>query len=79
MTEGGKTPASTCEPLCAILLAKPSVYPLSPVKANVGRLWEKLKDAMKSGLEQRCDGNFLAIFAGVSIGEKSNFLSRIFE
>ena len=29
---------SACEPLCAILLAKASVYPLSSVKANVGHL-----------------------------------------
>ena len=28
---------SPCEPLCAILLAKASVYPLSPAKADVGR------------------------------------------
>ena len=33
-------PVSACKPLCAILLAKPSVYPLSPVKANVGRFVE---------------------------------------
>ena len=71
-------PVSPCVPLCAIFLRKPSVYPLSPVKANVGRLWEKLKDAMKSGLEQRCDGNFLAIFVGMGLDEKPNFLSRIF-
>ena len=71
-------PVSPCVPLCAILLAKPSVYPLSPVKANVGRLWEKLKDAMKSGLEQRCDGNFLAIFAGTVLDEKPNFTGRFF-
>ena len=79
MAEGGKAPVSACGPLCAILLAKPSVYPLSPVKANVGRLWEKLKDAMKSGLEQRCDGNFLAIFVEVDLGEKPNFTGRFFE
>ena len=72
-------PVSPCVPLCAILLAKPSVYPLSPVKANVGRLWEKLKDAMKSGLEQRCDGNFLAIVAGTVLDEKPNFTGRFFE
>ena len=30
-------PVSPCEPLCAILLRKASVYPLSLVKANVGR------------------------------------------
>ena len=68
-------PVSACKPLCAILLRKPSVYPLSPVKANMGHLYEKLK----SGWEQRCDGNFLAIFAGVSIGEKPNFTGGFFE
>ena len=57
-------PVSLCVPLCAILLAKASVYPLSPVKANVGRLCERLKNAMKSGLGRSCSGNFLAIFAG---------------
>ena len=30
-------PVSACKPLCAILLRKPSVYPLSSAKANVGR------------------------------------------
>ena len=74
-----KAPVSPCEPLCAIFLRRPSVYPLSPVKANVGRLWEKLKIGMRSGLKQRCDGNFLTIFAGTILSEKSNFLSQIFE
>ena len=69
---------SVCKPLCAILLAKASVYPLSPVKANVGRLCKKLKIGMRNGLEQRCGGNFLAIFVGTGLGEKLNFLSRIF-
>ena len=68
-------PVSACKPLCAILLRKPSVYLLSPVKANVGRLCEKLK----SGWEQRCDGNFLAIFVGMGLGEKPNFAGRFFE
>ena len=71
-------PVSPCKPLCAILLTKASVYPLSLVKANAGRLCEKLKNTMKSGSEQRCGGNFLAIFAGTILGEKLNFLSRIF-
>ena len=31
------TPVSACKPLCAILLAKASAYPLSSAKANVGR------------------------------------------
>ena len=72
-------PVSACKPLCAILLRKPSVYPLSPVKANMGHLYEKLKNAMKSGLEQRCGGNFLAIFVGTGLGEKLNFSGRFFE
>ena len=76
---GGKAPVSACKPLCAIFLRKPSVYPLSPTKASVGRLCEKLKIGMRSGLKQRCDGNFLAIFAGVSIGEKPNFTGGFFE
>ena len=72
-------PVSACKPLCAILLRKPSVYPLSPVKANVGHLYEKLKTGMKSGLKQRCGGNFLAIFAGTVLSEKTNFTGRFFE
>ena len=76
---GGKAPVSTCKPLYAILLRKPSVYPLSPVKANVDRLCEKLKTGIKSGLKQRCGGNFLAIFAGTVLDEKPNFTGRFFE
>ena len=42
-------PVSACEPLCAIFLREPGVYPFLPMKAKMSRLWEKLKDAMKSG------------------------------
>ena len=76
---GGKARVSACKPLCAIFLRKASVYPLSGVRANVGRLCEKLKIAMRNGLKQRCNGNFLAIFAGVSIGEKPNFTGKFSE
>ena len=79
MAEGGKAPVSACKPLCAIFLRKPSVYSLSSVKANVSRLCEKLKSAMRSGLKQRCDGNFLTIYAGTILGEKPNFTGRFFE
>ena len=79
MVEGGKARVSACKPLCAIFLRKPSAYSFSLAKANVGRLWEKLKNAMKSGLEQRCDGNFLTIFAGTIWGEKPNFTGRFSE
>ena len=70
---------SPCVPLCAIFLRKPSVYPLSLVKANVGRLCEKLKIGIRSGLKQRCAGNFLAIFAETVLSEKPNFTGRFFE
>ena len=76
--EGGKAPVSACVPLCAIFLQEPGVYPLSRMKANVGHLREKLKIGIRSGLKQRCGGNFLAIFAGTVLSEKPNFLSRIF-
>ena len=49
-TPSRNAPVSPCVPLCAIFLRKARVYPLSPVKANVGRLCEKLKNAMKDGL-----------------------------
>ena len=55
------------------------MYSFSGVKANVGHLCEKLKNAMKSGLEQRCGSNFLAIFAGTLLDEKPNFTGGFFE
>ena len=45
----GKAPVSPCKPLCAIFLRKASMYSFSPVKANVGRLCEKLKIGMRNG------------------------------
>ena len=46
-----KTPrVSPCKPLCAILLAKASVYPLSPVKTNVSRLCECDLKPLRRGL-----------------------------
>ena len=79
VAKGWKTPVSACEPLCAIFLRKPSVFPLSLVKANVGRLCEKLKSGIRSGLKQRCGGNFLAIVAGTILSEKLNFTGGFFE
>ena len=40
-------PVCPCEPLCAILLAKASVYPLSLVKANVGPFVPKVLKAVR--------------------------------
>ena len=64
--------------MCDLSL-KGECVPTFACEANVGRLCEKLKSAMRSGLKQRCNGNFLAIFAGVFIGEKPNFTGRFFE
>ena len=44
------TPVSPCKPLCAILLVKASVYPLSPAKANVSRLCECDLKPLRRGL-----------------------------
>ena len=78
VARGGKAPVLACVPLCAIFLRKPRVS-LSSVKANVGHLCEKLKSAMRSGLKQRCGGNFLAIVAGTILSEKLNFTGGFFE
>ena len=51
----------------------------TPLFRRVSRLCEKLKNAMKNGLGRSCSGNFLAIFAGTVLGEKSNFMGRFFE
>ena len=45
-----RPPVSACEPLCAIFLREPSVCPLSLVKANVGRLCEKLNFWMRKAV-----------------------------
>ena len=79
MAERRKASVSPCVPLCAIFLREPGVYPLSHMKANVGRLWEKLKNAMKSGLGRSCSGNFLAIVAGTILSEKLNLTGGFFE
>ena len=64
--------------MCDLSL-KGECVPAFGVKANVGHLCEKLKNGMRSGLEQRCDGNFLAILAETVLGEKPNFTGRFFE
>ena len=44
-----------------------------------GPFVREVENGMKSGLKQRCGGNFLAIFAGMVLGEKPNFTGRFFE
>ena len=40
---------AVCALVCDLSSRAGCVYPFLPMKANVSRLWEKLKDAMKSG------------------------------
>ena len=71
-----------CFAVCAVVCdfsPKAECVALSPVKANVGRLCEKLKIGMRNGLEQRCGGNFLAIVAGTILSEKLDFTGGFFE
>ena len=53
---------SACEPLCAILLAKASVYPLSPVKTNVNRLCECDLKPLWKGLSPCRMGRTFSVF-----------------
>ena len=70
VAEGGKARVSPCVPLCAIFLRKPSVYPLSLAKANVGRLFQRHRRPCG-----RCIGNvgmtaFPALFTAFSRTKK---------
>ena len=51
-----------CEPLCAILLAKARVYPLSPVKTNVNRLCECDLKPLWKGLSPCRMGRTFSVF-----------------
>ena len=55
-------PVSPCEPLCAILLAKARVYPLSPVKTNVNRLCECDLKPLWKGLSPCRMGRTFSVF-----------------
>ena len=48
-------------------------------ESECGPFVREVENGMKSGLKQRCGGNFLAIFAGMVLGEKPNFTGRFFE
>ena len=59
---GGKASVSPCEPLCALLLAEASVYPLSPVKTNVSRLCEYDLEPLWKGLSPCRMGRTFSVF-----------------
>ena len=58
---------------------KAECVPTFARESERGPFVREVENAMKGGLEQRCDGNFLAIFAGTVLDEKLNFSGRFFE
>ena len=74
----GRGREGPCFGVCALVCdfsPKAECVPAFTRESERGPFVREVENAMRNGWEQRCDGNFLAIFAGVSIGEKSNFLS----
>ena len=63
-------PVSACEPLCAIFLRKPSVYPLSLVKANVAVCAGGVENRMTNALESVGMAAFPALFTAFSRTKK---------
>ena len=55
------------------------MYPPQPLETSVAAFVREVENAVRSGLKQRCDGNFLAIFTGTVLDEKLNFTGRFFE
>ena len=71
-----------CFAVCALVCdfsPKAECVPAFTRESERGPFVRKAENAMKSGLGQRCGGNFLAIFMGASIGEKPNFTGEFFE
>ena len=70
VAEGGKARVSPCEPLCAILLRKPSVYPLSRMKANVGRSCQRRRSPCDQRVRDVGMTAFPALFTAFSRTKK---------
>ena len=56
-------PVSACKPLCARLGAGVACVPDFIRESECGPFVREVENAMKSGLEQHCGSDFLAIFA----------------
>ena len=79
MVKGGNAPVSACEPLCARLGGRVACVPTFTRESERGPFVREVENAMRNGWEQRCDGNFLAIFAGTILSEKLNLTGGFFE
>ena len=63
-----------CDPL-----SKAECVPAFARESKRGAFVREVEKCAKSGLEQRCNSNFLAIVAGTILSEKPNFTGRFFE
>ena len=61
------------------LSPKGECVPAFGSESERGLFVREVENAVRSGLKQRCDGNFLTIFAETVLGEKPNFSGRFFE
>ena len=60
------------------LSPKGECVPAFGSESERGLFVREVENAVRSGLKQRCDGNFLAIFTGTVLDEKLNFTGRFF-
>ena len=58
---------------------KAECVPAFARESKRGAFVREVEKCAKSGLEQRCNSNFLAIVAGTILSEKPNFTGRFFE
>ena len=75
------TQNTTCFAVCALVcdpLSRAECVPAFACESERRPFVREVENAMKNGLEQRCNGNFLTIFAGMGLGEKPNFTGRFF-
>ena len=60
-------------------LSEAECVPAFARESEHGPFVREAENAIRSSLEQRCGGNFLAIFAGTVLSEKPNFTGGFFE
>ena len=73
------TQNAPCFDVCALVcdpLSRAECVPAFACESERRPFVREVENAMKNGLEQRCNGNFLAIFVEVDLGEKPNFTGR---
>ena len=72
VAKGGKARVSPCEPLCAILLAKASVYPPQSLETNVAAFMPEVLKAMRPMCWKRWYDCIFCAFRSFSEDEKES-------